>query len=99
MKKQKVYRAYCRAGMQTEHRPDTPKKVITVFFPDEALSKTPDPRKNAQWFASELVHTEIANDPDFKSGCWWETLEEEADLSQYLRPNLKFSSGAKVWYN
>ena len=81
-----------------EQKPDASNKVLIVFFPDEALSKTPDPRKNAQWFASEVVRT---NDPDFKSGCWWETAEEETDLSQYLylTPNLETSSGAKVWYN
>jgi hypothetical protein len=74
----KIYRAYPAGVPPTEQKPH-----ITVFLSDEALSKTPDQRKKAQWLASEFQRIEIANDADFKSGRW----------------QMVVSSGAKVWYN
>jgi hypothetical protein len=86
---EKVYGAYYRTGMPTEQKTD-----LIVFFPDETLRKTLDPRKNAQWLAGEFLRTKI---PDFKSSCL-QTVEEQVDLSQYSTPNLVASNGAKVWY-
>lgn len=60
-----------------------PRDTLNVVFPDEALRKTPDPRKSARWLAREFLRTEIANGADFRSGRWV----------------LELSSGAKVGYS
>ena len=95
----KVFRVSCVAGIPLDRAPQTPIKKVTVYLPTSVLLTTPSPQAKAQQLASEALRLEIMNDPQFKSGCYWETESTDVDLSKYGTPNLQSSDGSKAWRN
>jgi hypothetical protein len=86
---------YCRYSAFS-NRGDT-RKDGYVYLPDEVRLASPSPQSKAQQFASEVLRLEIVNDPQFKSGCYWEFESMEVDLANYGTPNLESSDGSKAW--
>jgi len=95
----KVFQVSCVAGIPLDRAPQTPIKKVTVYLPAAVLLTTPSPQAKAQQLASEVLRLEIVNDPQFKSGCYWETESTDVDLSKYGTPNLESSDGSKAWRN
>jgi hypothetical protein len=99
--KSEVYRVYCTAGMPITRTPESPVKVVTVYFPEDVLRKlsSPEVQAKAIQYAKTLLQEEIVNDPHFKSGCGWGARKELVDLSDYATPNLEARDGVKAWLN
>jgi len=93
----KVLRVSCIAGIPLSRTAETPVKTVTVYLPDEVRLTSPSPQSKAQQFASEVLRLEIVNEPQFKSGCYWEFESMEVDLANYGTPNLESSDGSKAW--
>jgi hypothetical protein len=99
--KTEVYRVYFKAGMPITWTSETPVKFATVYLPEEFLRKksSADAQVQARRYAREVLRTDILNDARFKDGFGWVARKEEADLSEYLTPNLESSNGVKAWVN
>lgn len=96
--KTKVFRVFCIAGLPPNRIPQTPVKKVTVSLKHDVLQKTPIPEEKAKSWAMQILKSEIERDPQFKSGYHWEVESTEADLSEYLTPNLTSADG-RAWLN
>lgn len=96
-----VYRVYCTAGTPITRTPETPVKMVTVYFPPDVLLKMSkaEAQTKAIQYANTLLREEVLNDRQFKGGCGWEAKKELVDLSEYATPNLEARDGMKAWLN
>jgi hypothetical protein len=97
--KTQVYRVFCTAGMPINQTPESPRKMATVYFPDNFPKQPTSREATAILLAKRLLQQDVVNDPEFKGGCGWHAELTGVDLSEYLTPNLETPEGAKAWLN